>query len=267
MTTRSQQDVTRTIRGKFNPVGDDYDCRTAPLEASPSVEEMSQDLTRKQILHLQSRIAKGGDPAILDHYRQVVAELQDELHGRRRDVPHLCAADRLRKRTVSATSISTASTWQANTNESLSTTTGSFGAVPWFSSSLCTACCLDSQEGRSPTASSLDPWQATETEMPDFGVLGQDGGSPKSQWQATPVPETEMPDFGAFGQVQEDCFGAWPPVTTWSHWHNLSAYDYSAYCWEGWLGQWPSQPELTAGPIHRSNATRNRRSAKQSQRK
>ncbi|CAJ1394188.1 unnamed protein product [Effrenium voratum] len=108
---------------------------------------------------------------------------------------------------------------------------------------------------------------ATETEMPDFGVLGQDGGSPKSQWQATPVPETEMPDFGAFGQVQEDCFGAWPPVTTWSHWHNLSAYDYSAYCWEGWLGQWPSQPELTAGPIHRSNATRNRRSAKQSQRK
>ncbi|CAJ1335158.1 unnamed protein product [Effrenium voratum] len=182
MTTRSQQDVTRTIRGKFNPVGDDYDCRTAPLEASPSVEEMSQDLTRKQILHLQSRIAKGGDPAILDHYRQVVAELQDELHGRRRDVPHLCAADRLRKRTVSATSISTASTWQ---------------------------------EGRSPTASSLDPWQATETEMPDFGVLGQDGGSPKSQWQATPVPETEMPDFGAFGQVQEDCFGAWPPVTTW----------------------------------------------------
>ncbi|CAJ1335157.1 unnamed protein product [Effrenium voratum] len=234
MTTRSQQDVTRTIRGKFNPVGDDYDCRTAPLEASPSVEEMSQDLTRKQILHLQSRIAKGGDPAILDHYRQVVAELQDELHGRRRDVPHLCAADRLRKRTVSATSISTASTWQ---------------------------------EGRSPTASSLDPWQATETEMPDFGVLGQDGGSPKSQWQATPVPETEMPDFGAFGQVQEDCFGAWPPVTTWSHWHNLSAYDYSAYCWEGWLGQWPSQPELTAGPIHRSNATRNRRSAKQSQRK
>lgn len=61
----------------YDPDSDDYDLRTAPV--LPPKENI-EDLTQKQIVALCKRIAKGGDPAVLSHYRRLVMELQ-QSHG------------------------------------------------------------------------------------------------------------------------------------------------------------------------------------------
>jgi hypothetical protein len=60
----------------YDPRKDDYDVRTAPV--LPATIEADQIIV-KQITALRSRIAKGGDPAVVAHYKKVVAQLSIAL--------------------------------------------------------------------------------------------------------------------------------------------------------------------------------------------
>mmetsp|Transcript_74124 Transcript_74124/g.131082 ORF Transcript_74124/g.131082 Transcript_74124/m.131082 type:complete len:229 (-) Transcript_74124:24-710(-) len=57
----------------YNPDEDDYDLRTAPVKPP----ELNDDvILKQQIAALQKRIARGGDPTIVEHYQRIVSELQ-----------------------------------------------------------------------------------------------------------------------------------------------------------------------------------------------
>jgi len=60
----------------YDPDNDDYDIRTAPLQP-PQLG--AEDIILKQIEALRSRVRKGGDPDVLQHYRAVILELQNRL--------------------------------------------------------------------------------------------------------------------------------------------------------------------------------------------
>lgn len=62
-------------REAYDPDSDDYDVRTAPV-LPPTPGQLEDEWKQKQIRALEGRIAKGGDEAVLNHYRKVVSELR-----------------------------------------------------------------------------------------------------------------------------------------------------------------------------------------------
>jgi len=64
----------------YNPDTDDYDPCTAPV-LPPLPSEVEDELTRKQIAALRSRISQGGTSAVLEHYRRLVSELEQSRRG------------------------------------------------------------------------------------------------------------------------------------------------------------------------------------------
>eukprot|EP00434_Breviolum_minutum_P023798 symbB.v1.2.020992.t1/scaffold1759.1/size102758/8 len=61
----------------YDPDNDPYDVTTAVIEVSP--KEPPERLLRKQILALDIRIQRGGDPQTVQHYEKVLQELKNEL--------------------------------------------------------------------------------------------------------------------------------------------------------------------------------------------
>lgn len=59
----------------YDPDLDDYDMRTAPV-LPPTPAQLEDEWKQRQIRALEGRIAKGGDEAVLNHYRKVVSELR-----------------------------------------------------------------------------------------------------------------------------------------------------------------------------------------------
>ncbi|CAE8717892.1 unnamed protein product, partial [Polarella glacialis] len=69
----------RTIgKEAYDPDKDDYDLLTAPIKPAPPSEAMDEIL-RKQIAALRSRILSGGNPSVVNHYIRVVRDLQHRL--------------------------------------------------------------------------------------------------------------------------------------------------------------------------------------------
>lgn len=57
---------------KYTPESDEYDVRTAILPP----DDVEDILVQKQINALRRRIARGGDPAVISHYEQVIIEME-----------------------------------------------------------------------------------------------------------------------------------------------------------------------------------------------
>jgi len=65
-----------SVWANYNPATDDYDVRTAPLLPAP---EAPEEQLLKQMSALQIRISRGGHAEVLEHYRHVVSDLQQQL--------------------------------------------------------------------------------------------------------------------------------------------------------------------------------------------
>eukprot|EP00747_Dinoflagellata_sp_TGD_P168943 gnl/TRDRNA2_/TRDRNA2_196582_c0_seq1.p1 gnl/TRDRNA2_/TRDRNA2_196582_c0~~gnl/TRDRNA2_/TRDRNA2_196582_c0_seq1.p1 ORF type:complete len:286 (+),score=36.73 gnl/TRDRNA2_/TRDRNA2_196582_c0_seq1:71-928(+) len=99
--------LARGRSGAYNPDQDDYDPCNCVL--GPPVESL-EEIKRKEMEALCSRIEKGGDDAVMSHYRKVLKEMEQELNPQRaehRDAspaafPHLFMDAGPRKRSDSS---------------------------------------------------------------------------------------------------------------------------------------------------------------------